>query len=309
MPASSQVPGGARPKKLCCDCRKSLSTSAFRRDMKNEDGLRRRCKACDARRADQRRAEAVIAGCLPCTTPFALRIFSAKSLAADLAADRRVPMSVWDKSLPLPSVRFGPVPGGAIHEDFADHYARRRGQRYGWIARDHAHDVEAARPAGTPVPRPLRRDHAVRVAPVDAPSTGNDPAEAGDLQGSASTGGGKAGARVHRSAASMELERARHEEFVAREAQRLERKVPLVQAYVASFPSFDELFEEARVEALAAGRDTWVLHGIAWRVIPYLPRFVRGGAAVPMFQVEALVADARRGTYVVAAPVIELVSR
>lgn len=328
---SASSPGGARPKKPCCDCRKVLSPSAFRRDVKNEDGLRRRCKACDARRADQRRAEVAIAACLPCATSFALRIFSAKALVADLAADRRVPMSAWNKSLPLPSVRFGPVPDGAIHEDFADHYARRRGQRYGWIARDHAHDVEAARPAGTPVPRPLRRDRAVRTAQVDAADPCADPLGAGLLAagsldpagppagssvgdgstvvGSRGAGGGMAGARSRRSAASREVERARHEEFAAREALRLERKVPLVRAYAASFPSFDDLFEEARAEALAAGRDAWVLHGIAWRAIPYLPRLVRGGSAVLMFQAEVPSGDARRGTYVVAAPVIGLVSR
>lgn len=325
MSASSpvRVPGGARPKKPCCDCRKVLSASAFRRDAKNEDGLRRRCKACDARRADQRRAEDAIAACLPCTTPFALRIFSAKALAVDLAADRRVPMSVWNKSLPLPSARFGPVPDGAIHEDFADHYARWRGQRYGWFARDHAHDVEAARPAGTPVPRSLRRDRVARVqAGVVDPYAGlpgilpvaGDGAEvdsSGDAGGAGGNvgAGGKASARAHRSAVSRELERVRHEEFAAREVQRLERKVPLVRAYAASFPSFDELFEEARAEALAAGRDTWVLHGIAWRAIPYLPWFVRGGSAVPMFHGEAPVVDARRGTYVVATPVIGLASR
>lgn len=323
MLASSpaRVPGGARPKKLCCDCRKALSPSAFRRDAKNEDGLRRRCKACDVRRVDQRRAEDAIVACLPCTTPFVLRIFSAKALVADLSADRRVPMSAWNKSLPLPSARFGPVPDGAIHEDFADHYAGRRGQRYGWIARDHAHDVEAARPAGMPVPRPLRRDRSAHVIQIDVadpcvaiPGLGLPAVGSLDLAGVGLSeplagDGAKGSRRARRSAASVELERTRREEFAAREALRLERKAPLVHAYAASFPSLDELFAEARAEALAAGLDAWVLHGIAWRAIPYLPRFVRDGSAVPMFQSETPVADARRGTYVVASAVIGLASR
>ena len=284
------------PKKLCFDCRKLLSLSSFRRDGKNEDGLRRRCKACDALRLEQRKAEAVVASYAPCSTPFSLRIFSAIALSADLTADRRVPMPVWHKSLPLPSVRFGPLPAGGIHEDFEDHYAKSRAQRYGWVARDHAHDMEAARPEGSPVPSLVPRVAPAAPAPVvlaavDAPAPR---------------------ARPHRSAATEELDRERHKVFMAREALRLERKQRLVSAYASSFPSFDDLFAEARAEALASGRDSWVIHGVEWRSIPYLPRFVSDGSAVPMFCVEAASAltstNVLRGSYVVPN-VIGLVSR
>jgi len=288
------------PKKLCFDCRKMLSLSSFRRDGKNADGLRRRCKACDVRRLDQRKAEASVALHCPCSTPFSLRIFSAAALSADLTVDRRVPLPVWRKSLPLPSVRFGPLPAGGIHEDFEAHYAKSRAQRYGWVARDHAHDMEAARPEGAPVPSLVPRIAPVALA---VPTLVVQPLRAVDVP---------THVRSHHSAADVELDQERHKVFMAREALRLERKQRLVSAYASSFPSFDDLFAEARAEALASGRDSWVIHGVEWRSIPHLPRFVSDGSAVPMFCVEAASAltstNVVRGTYVVPN-VIGLVSR
>lgn len=315
-----------KPKKLCFSCGKKLSFSSFRRDTKNEDGYRRRCKACDARRLAQRSAEKAVAAACPCSTPFTLRIFSAAALAADLAADERVPMSVWNKSLPPLSARFGPVPEGKIHDDFEEHYAMRRAQRYGWVARDHAHDMEAARPSDSPVPRLVPRvtDGAMGANVVSVSSSPPPPhtsavgeeatwSRSGD-DGSVPTAGGAgdgatAARRSHRSAAAIAAERERRAEFAAREAARLERKKHLVAAYAASFPSFDELFEEARLKALSLGRDSWVLHGVEWWPIPRLPRLAGADASgsVDLFRGGTVEAD-RQGAYV-AVNVIGLVSR